>query len=165
MRQPPAPIVCLIDSREQVPFVFPPTVKVAGRDVPVQTRTIHLRTGDYSIAGLEGCAAIERKSGADLLSSLSHERERFDREIERMALLRYKAIVCEAHLNELHDMSGVRTKAILGSIASFYARYQVPTFFVGSNVFGADITLGLLRRWVTVERARQSRFRLGRIAA
>ncbi len=164
MRSEIRPLVVLVDSREQTPFPFPATVKVAGRDTPVVTQVCALRSGDYSMPGLVGIAAVERKAGTDMVNSLTHERERFDREIERLGRHRYAAIVCEAHLDELSRLSAIRTSSILGSVASFYARARVATFFVGTPAFGADITLHLLRRWASVERARQSRFRIGRAA-
>jgi len=159
MRAEPRPFVVIQDSREQCGFPFPPTIRVAGRDVPVEVRVQALRSGDYSTPGLIGVASCERKSIGDLCSSLTHERARFDREIARLGLHRYAALIVEGNLQDCARASAIRTSSILGSVASFYARARVATFFVGTPAFGADITLGLLRRWSSEERKRQSRFR------
>lgn len=64
--------------------------------MPVERAT--LREGDYSARGLEGRVAIERKSVSDLVGSLTHGRERFVRELERLATYDFKAIVIEGSL-------------------------------------------------------------------
>jgi ERCC4-type nuclease len=66
--------VIVVDSREQnaLPFAHFPT----------ECATLY--TGDYSARGLEGSFCIERKSLADLAGSLTHDRDRFTRELERM---------------------------------------------------------------------------------
>ncbi|HAB17515.1 MAG TPA: hypothetical protein PLX89_07505 [Verrucomicrobiota bacterium] len=51
----------IVDSREQCPLVF--------RNLPSAVGT--LITGDYSFAGAEELFAIERKSIADLVASVS----------------------------------------------------------------------------------------------
>ncbi len=73
----------VIDSREQRPYQFPGAVVQA------------LPTGDYSIVGLTDRVTIERKSKSDAYSSLGHGRARFRRELERLALFDYAAIVVE----------------------------------------------------------------------
>jgi len=64
-----------IDSREQRPWEFP-----AG----VQTVIGKLDEGDYAIEGLEGKFGIERKSLPDMWQSLTHDRDRFERELRRV---------------------------------------------------------------------------------
>jgi ERCC4-type nuclease len=155
----PAPIVVLQDSREGTPWTFPATVKVSGRETPVVTRVVALKTGDYSMAGLQGVATIERKAPGDFLTSISHERPRFDRELARLSLHRFAAIIVEAHLDELYRLSAMTPASILGSVASFYANWGTPTFFAGDAFGAATLALGLLRRWAGVERRRQSRLR------
>ena len=75
----------LVDRREQKPWLF--------ENYPVDTREVTLETGDYTIAELceyndeyDTCVpslAVERKSGPDLLQSITHEHARFRREIVR----------------------------------------------------------------------------------
>jgi len=51
-----------------------------------------LATGDYSIAELESVVAIERKSQADMLSCIGGERERFEREVQRLLSFPVRAL-------------------------------------------------------------------------
>ena len=55
-----------------------------------------LATGDYSVVGLEQFVAIERKSAEDMLGCIGRERERFDREIQRLLAYPVRAVVVEA---------------------------------------------------------------------
>lgn len=63
-----------IDSREQTPWAFDPTLVHATRGT--------VRTGDYCVTGDKGFA-IERKSLNDFLGTISTGWERFQREIYR----------------------------------------------------------------------------------
>jgi len=58
----------LVDTREQTPWSFPKTEQV---------ERAGLTTGDYSLAGLEGLVAIERKSLEDFVSCCGKGRERW----------------------------------------------------------------------------------------
>ena len=80
----------VVDTREQTPWVF---------ETPAVRRT--LKTGDYSVLSLEALIAIERKSLGDLVQSLTWERERFVREVERLAEFRWRAIIVEAHMGDV----------------------------------------------------------------
>lgn len=81
--------VVLIDTREQCPL--PITA------YPVE-RT-GLPVGDYGIKGFSDWEnprfIVERKSLADLCGSLSNDRERFMREIEKLRQFAFRAIVIE----------------------------------------------------------------------
>ena len=68
-------IIC--DSREQNGYAFS-----AYPDVMATTGT--LTTGDYSLAGFTDKVAIERKELSDLIGCLTHDRDRFTRELERL---------------------------------------------------------------------------------
>jgi ERCC4-type nuclease len=75
-----------VDSREQLALDLAPLL--------VETGT--LATGDYSVRGLEHVVAVERKSAEDMLACIGRERERFDREIQRLLAYPVRAIVVEA---------------------------------------------------------------------
>lgn len=160
-----APFVVIVDSRESVPFRFQDTVSIALPDGskmtrPVATRVEGLKTGDYSTPSLRHIGAVERKSASDFAGTITANRERFDREIVRLSLLRYRAIVCEGCAHEvLQAAPGLNRNALLGAAASFWARAQVPTFFCSCADDAARLTLGLLRRFEEEEKKRQSRFR------
>ena len=82
--------IIIVDTREQKPYRFDQF------EVTVKA----LATGDYSLAGLENQVAIERKTKNDAYSSIGRARARFERELERLARLRYAAIVIEASLTD-----------------------------------------------------------------
>lgn len=82
----------LIDSREKKPFTFTGTSEVVG-----------LQTCDYSVKGLENLIGIERKELADLHGCIGFARDRFERELERMRSLPYRAVVVEATLRAMYS--------------------------------------------------------------
>jgi ERCC4-type nuclease len=98
------PFTVLVDSREQAPYTFdsiPPRASDAGKRLVVPTAYRGLDAGDYSIDGMEGEIALERKSLADLYGTLGGGRPRFEREIERLAKLQFAAVIIEADVREI----------------------------------------------------------------
>ena len=85
------PGIILVDTREQSPFPF---TNIEPFDV-IPTEYTCLRTGDYSIKGFESRITVERKSIPDLYSSIGADRERFEREMVRLAEFEYAAVVIE----------------------------------------------------------------------
>jgi len=125
----------LIDTREQeaLPITAYPTARGT------------LTSGDYSFAGGEHWLAIERKTIADLVRSLTTERPRFRREMERLRGYRFARLLVIGHPGEIeqgHYRSRVTPKAILHSLWSFEARY-VPVVFAPTAADGA----ALVERW------------------
>ncbi len=91
-----------------------------------------LEVGDYSIRGFEGKIAVERKTIPDLLNCLGLERERFKREIERMASFEWKAIAVEASETDLlsyHEFSLMEPESVRQQIVSINIRYEVQFYF------------------------------------
>ncbi|MGA9884018.1 MAG: ERCC4 domain-containing protein [Candidatus Acidiferrales bacterium] len=88
-------LIILVDSREQRALKF--------RTMRSEKAT--LPTADYSVRGpgfdLRDTVLIERKSVADLVGSLGTGRERFERELERLAKVRWKALVIEGDMREI----------------------------------------------------------------
>ena len=82
----PENIIAVIDTREQQPLNLSPLTVTTGT----------LTTGDYSIQGLEHVVAIERKSLQDLIACVGRERERFDKEVQRLLAYPVRALVVEA---------------------------------------------------------------------
>lgn len=114
-----------------------------------ETERRKLDAGDYSVAGLESRIAIERKEAGDLVSSLTQGRNRFERELGRLAAFERAAIVVEAdmdHIIEWRYRSAVSPKAIVGSLGSFFGRYGVPTIFAGSRRNAQIIALSMLTK-------------------
>ena len=136
-----------IDTREQLPWAF--------ADFPmVQAAPGTLQAGDYRADG--ATFTVERKSPADFLGSITHGRERFERELEKLAVTG-GAIVVEGSLADV--LSGrtnrrpdgrlrVHQNAILATIAAFLMRYQVATYFAGSRLMAEQLAYHLLRQSV-----------------
>jgi len=81
----------IIDQQERIPFIF----------TRLPTVTQKLRTGDYSLVGLEHRVAVERKSLADLLGCIPdtpRQRQRFEREIMDLVAKPFHLLVIEATL-------------------------------------------------------------------
>ena len=93
-------IPVVIDTREQLPFTFGGMLcdqTDGGGSLTVPTVRGTLKSGDYSLLGYETRVAVERKSLADLYSTLGQGRERFEREIQRFADdCEFAAVVVEA---------------------------------------------------------------------
>jgi ERCC4-type nuclease len=134
----PTPFVIICDTREQTPPPFPD-------GVVLERRTLH--EADYTTPALADVARVERKSVSDFASTITHGRDRFDREIERLRPYRWKAIVVEGDLSEVYRASLVHPHSVLGSIASFFARHDCPTLFAANPAGAGRLIAGLLRRW------------------
>lgn len=87
----PENLIAICDNREQLPLDLTPIKTIRGT----------LTTADYSLAGLENRIAIERKSLPDFLACVGRERERFEREIQRMLGYECRAIVIETTWAEI----------------------------------------------------------------
>ena len=136
---PQTPTVCpftvLVDSREKAAYRFdgmPAGTPSKPRDLLVTTEWRFMQTGDYSIDGMEDRVVIERKSLADLYSTLGQHRERFEREHQRMAEVEWAAVIVEASWYEILKMpperSKLNPKSVFGTFAAWQIRYGVPWF-------------------------------------
>ena len=130
------------DSREQQPLD-----RHFSEDVVVIVET--MPEGDYTTPPLRGIAAIERKSVADLVASLTWQRERFKRELERLRSYAFKAIVIEGSMAEI-TAGAYRSKAhpnsIVGSLCALFVDYDCPVVFADTPKGAATIVEKLLRR-------------------
>jgi DNA excision repair protein ERCC-4 len=137
----PIPLLrVLCDSREQRPFPFPEGVTIE--------RTT-LGEADYSTPMLIDRVRIERKSGTDLATTLTFGRERFDREVERLKRFPHRLVIVEADLGDFFQgriQTRMHPNALVGSLASLYARHGIPTIFAHSPVVAGRLVAGILRR-------------------
>ncbi len=111
----PEQVTAIIDSREQTPLDL----------TPLRTITKGLPTADYSVLGLEDVIAIERKSLPDFIACCGVERERFEREIQRLLAYPVRAIVVEARWRDLENggwRSKVTPAAAVGSALGWVAQ-------------------------------------------
>ena len=144
------PFTIAIDTREQSPFAFSGfTTTEAKGSKPIGIKAIRktLATGDYSIEGMEDKVTIERKSTADLFSTLTSGRARFIRELERMASLQYSAVVIESDFLEIgkpQPFTSTNPFAILRTIQSFSVKYSAHWFAMPGRRAAEEWTWQLL---------------------
>ena len=119
----------VIDTRKQAPFSFQKIradsdQKFRPLVIPAIVQT--LKTGDYSILGLEDWVTVERKSHDDLYGTLINGIERFEQELERMRKFAHAAIVVETDwlgILKAPEFSGVDPKSISRQIISLMLRF------------------------------------------
>ncbi|WP_428567062.1 MAG: ERCC4 domain-containing protein [Solidesulfovibrio sp. DCME] len=109
-----------------------------------------MTAGDYSLAGLESLVAVERKSLPDLVACLGRERERFERELERLRGFESAAVVVESPMADLalgQYRSALNPKAAYESVVAFMCRYRI-TFYFAQDRRGAErFTFSFLRHF------------------
>jgi ERCC4-type nuclease len=122
------------DTREQTPLDFS-----AFPFVTVERGTLH--SGDYSVKGYEERFAVERKSLADLIGTITHGHARFERELQRLMSFQYAAVVVEAPEMDLRTgkyRSLLLPRAAVGMITAFEVRYRIPFHFCGTRTMAAQ---------------------------
>jgi DNA excision repair protein ERCC-4 len=125
------------DTRQQAEMPWPAGVTVERRTMP---------EADFSTERLWGVGAIELKR-EDFAAAIGSDRERFDREIARLEPYRFRCIVVADEITNIYRKTAVHPHAILGSIASWYARHDVPVLFAGNDAGAARLICGILKRW------------------
>ena len=119
----PDQVTAIQDCREQLPLDLHP--------LRVEVGT--LATGDYSVLGLENVVAVERKSLSDLLGCIGGERERFDKEVQRLLAYPVRAIIIESTWGQIEAgnwKSKVTASAAIGSLLGWIAA-GVPIIMAG----------------------------------
>lgn len=164
----PSPFIVLVDDREKLPYTFEGLTAdhdQGFRPLAVQTARAHLATGDYTIPGYEGRIAIERKGGADgladLYGTIGQGRARFIRELERLALLEWSAVVVEAEWSEVlagHRRSKLPPKIILRSVMAWQMRFPTTHWWwCAGREMGQVVTYRLLERWWKEQEAKKQK--------
>lgn len=141
---PTSAVVAVIDTREQTPLDLH----------PLQVATGTLATGDYSIRGLEHLVAIERKSLSDLLCCIGQERERFERELQRLLAYPVRCVVVESTWAELgfgQWRSKLTPAQVTSSVLGWIA-HGIPFLLAGSHEQAGQAVAKLLyiaarRQW------------------
>lgn len=132
----------VIDTREKLPYSF--------YDQDVIRKK--LDTGDYSIEGFEDTFAVERKSLSDYLGSITHDRDRFEREIQRGTEMAHFEVVIEAdketvkrgeYYPDVPPMSAINT----AKAWSRPDRYDIPFHWAGDRKSAKALTMDLIRDW------------------
>ncbi len=131
----------VIDSREQTPWDMAPCVTISDG----------LVTGDYSVRGLESVVAIERKSLQDFVMCCGSERDRFQRELDRLRGLPVSAVIIEASWGDFELgawRSQLTPKQVQASFCSWIAQGHI-------LILGRDYaTSGLIARGILFYAAR-----------
>jgi ERCC4-type nuclease len=131
---------------EQKPYSFRPFRKwfagIERRKLPV---------GDYSIAGLEGRLAIERKSLQDLFNCCSPygSRGAFVRSCERLSKLEFAALVIEGSITKVlraTEFSAMHPNAVFGTIQALAVRWGIQPWFAPTRGLAEEITACLLHK-------------------
>ncbi len=149
-------IPVVVDNREQRPFDFLGLrCDQADGGGPLTIPTVRgtLASGDYSLQGFETRVAVERKSLADLYSTLGQGRDRFERELERLAAMEFAAVVIEATWPELCADPPPHTelppKIVFRSILAWSVRYpRIHWFPAGPRRLAEVTTFRLLERFL-----------------
>ncbi len=130
----------IVDTREQLPYKF--------NNYSVEIISQKLDTGDYSLFGLEDYISIERKMRNDFLLSITHDRERFFKELERMTSFKHRFIVVESSLdntyNHVKNNTRIYPNSFNGTIARMGISYGVPIYFTKDRRYAEDLTYRLL---------------------
>lgn len=133
----------ITDTREQAPYTF--------NRYPVEVIPGTLTAGDYSLPGFTDEVAIERKELSDLLGCLTHDRERFTRELERLRGYQSAALLIEAPLAIIQAgryRSHMKPEAAVQSIYSIMQRYRMPVYFAKDRTDGEKFVYDFLRHFI-----------------
>lgn len=140
----PEQVTAIIDSREQAPFNLEPMKMEKGS----------LRTGDYTVKGLEDAICVERKSIPDLVACMGKDRERFEAELHRIMAFPVRAVVVEGSYSDLVEgnyQSNLNPKAAINTVASWLGRFGTPFAFCDTRIFAQQFTARFMfhecRRW------------------
>ena len=127
------------------------------KTLEVPMREVHLVTADYTV---EGCDVyIERKSHSDFIGSLGGGHERLEAEFERMRVLAaagaYCCMIVESSLDriieELESPLALRklsAASVLGVVASWPMRFNVPILFAGSRGLAESLAFRVMEKCV-----------------
>lgn len=140
---PPIPsnMIVVIDTREQLPYGF------SG----CRVSSSKLDAGDYSLEGWEDKVVIERKSATDFYGSITQDRDRFERELERLRDYKFKGLVIEEEEQDLLCPEsygrGISRNSIYGSIISFEIKYGLNVYY-GSRKYCENKVLNWFVYWM-----------------
>ena len=129
--------VVVVDTREQKPYKFNNFI-VKKLDI-----------GDYSIEGYEDIIAIERKTLADWISSVTKNRKQMEEKIIiAKEKLSYYTIVIESDLPKMWKKSRyskVAPVAYINTAIKWSVKYNLPIFFSSTASQGNYLTKNLLQ--------------------
>jgi len=147
-----------VDTREQRPYCF----KGIPSSITYECRREALPTGDYMSSraapgesdSFASQAIVERKTLADLYSTASQGRRRFEAELLRMQKYGYAALIIEAQWTEifapndtLRHATGMKPKAMLASLLAWSTRHRLHVHALPGRRAAELVTFRILERW------------------
>lgn len=155
------------DTREQSPYTFEgigwdkADGGGSGKSLTIETVRGTLTSGDYSLLGYEKRVAIERKSLADWYGTLGKDRDRFERELERLRSYEFAAVVIEASLTEMATKppphSELNPKVVYRTFVSWSVRYPVKFVPCDGRRMAEITTFRLLERFLKEDLSKVSK--------
>jgi DNA excision repair protein ERCC-4 len=152
--------VIIVDTREQSPYGFsriPADASNRGASKEGETfaaavRVGTLKSGDYSLEGFTDRVAVERKSLADLFGTVGQGRERFVRELTRLSVFDFAAVMVEAEWSQVisdpPQHSQLSPKTIVRSVLAWQQRFpRVHWHFWPDRASAEIVTYRILERW------------------
>lgn len=130
------PFTVVVDTREGAPWHFRSIradAKENNAPLIVRTERKTLKTGDYSIAGHEHQIAIERKEKGDCFHCMGADRERFEKQVQRLSELPFGYVIVEADWLSIwggHSNSQLKPKVIHRTVISWQLRYRSVHWFL-----------------------------------
>ena len=145
-------VTIIQDTREQKPWNF----EFYGFNQTVDT----LKTGDYTILGLEHIVRIERKrSTSEIAMNLGLKSKQFYAEMTRMLQFPHRYLICEfpqSRVLEFPNNSGIPNNLkskirmnggfINSSLEKIKANYGITIFFANSVDEAEEITVGIFNK-------------------
>lgn len=123
------PFTIAVDTREQANWTFRSMQSDAkDKKLPIVIRTERktLQTGDYSIVGHEQQIAIERKEKGDCFHCMGKDRDRFEKQVQRLSELPHGHLIVEADWASVfagHPNSQLKPKVVHRTVISWTLRY------------------------------------------
>ncbi len=140
----PKNLTIIRDTREQLPYSF------AGK-IPYVDKG--LKSGDYSIVGFEDKFVVERKSMADLYSTLGSQdgRRRFNNMLDRIKGYDFKALVIEGSEEEVLtpqlSYSNIHPNSVYGSLVSFEIKHNIHVYCASRKAIQIRIINWAVKYW------------------
>jgi len=132
LKNEPIPLIFpVIDQQEKKPYIFKQAIRK------------YLKTGDYSLEGLEDEMTVERKSLEDWIGSMTIHREREERKFQRMSEMSYSALVLESTIDEMKAgvwVSKTHPNSVINTALGWCLKYRMHLFFVGGWNKGNQVT-------------------------
>ncbi len=156
---PSPPLVIGVDKREKKSYRYTFECMRSVAVLPYEVHIMHLVTGDYTSlqpapTSYEDQIVIERKSLADLYTTLGTHRDRFEHEWERMSVFGHAAVVIEATWDQimqpnsyLRHESQLPPKSVFATLIAWSQRYGVHVHAVPGRDFAERMVFRMLERW------------------